>query len=177
VSAPSVGAHSWRDRGVYGAAATLALVVLIQATLLSRIHFIGAQPDLLLVLVVCWSLVNGVSEGLVLAFAGGLTIDLIAGLPLGTTPLALMPVCFLGVVGRSSVYVNNVWLPMLLVAIATPIEGLLTLLIRDLRGVPVDWQGATLRIILPALVLNVVMTPFVARLMRRFGPKAQVGAA
>ena len=83
------------------------------------------------------------AKGLLLAFAGGLAIDLITGLPLGTTPLALMPVCFLGVIGRSSIYVNNLWLPVLLVAIATPLDGWLMLLIRQLRGLPVDWQGAT----------------------------------
>lgn len=174
---PPATAHTWRDRGIYAGAVTLLVVVLLQATILSRIHFLGAQPDLLLVLVVCWSLVYGVSEGLILAFAGGLLIDLIAGLPLGTTPLALMPVCFLGVIGRSSIYVNNIWLPMLLVAIATPIEGFLMVMIRQLRGVPVDWQGTAVQVILPALVLNVVLTPFIARLLRRFGPRAQVETA
>jgi len=64
----------------------LAVTVVIQGTLLARFHFYGASPNLLLVVVVCWSLLHTVSEGLVWAFAGGLGVDLIAGLPLATDP-------------------------------------------------------------------------------------------
>ena len=74
--------RSWRDRGIYLILLGLALVVLVQATLLARVRFLGAQPDLLLVLVVCWSLLYGVAEGLVFAFLAGLAIDVVAGLPL-----------------------------------------------------------------------------------------------
>ncbi len=161
--------HSFRGGGIYAVLLALALVVLVQATLLPRLRFFGAQPDLLLVLVVCWSLMYGVSEGLVFAFVAGLAIDVVAGLPLGTTPLALMPVCFLAVIGRHSIYANNVWLPVLLVALATLVEGWIMLFLRQLHGVPVDWAGATSRIILPSLALNVVLTIVVVRFMRRFG--------
>lgn len=170
--------HSWRDRSIYGLLLGLALVVLVQATLLPRVRFFGAQPNLLLVLVIYWSLVNGVAEGIVFAFLAGLAMDIVAGLPLGTSPLALMPVCFLAIIGRNSVYVNNMWLPVLLVALATPIEGWLMLFLRQLHGVPVDWVGATSRVILPALALNVLLTIVVMRFMRRFGrwERAEVAA-
>jgi rod shape-determining protein MreD len=157
--------------------AALVLVVLVQATLLPRIRVFGAQPDLLLVLVVIWSLYNGVAEGLVFAFLAGLAVDLVAGFPLGTTPLALMPVCFLAVLGRSSIYVYNAWLPVLLVALATLIEGWLMLFLRSVHGVPVDWAGATTRVILPALALNVILTIIIVRLVQRFGVRARAEAA
>lgn len=169
--------RSLRDRGIYGLLLGLAFVVLVQATLLPRVRFLGAQPNLLLVLVVSWSLVSGVAEGLVFAFLAGLAMDVVAGLPLGTSPLALMPVCFLAVIGRNSVYVNNIWLPVLLVALATPLEGWLMLFLRQLHGVPVDWAGASSRVILPALVLNVLLTIIVVRLMRRFGGWERAEAA
>ncbi len=168
--------RSWRDRGIYVILLGVALVVLLQATLLPRIRFLGAQPDLLLVLVICWSLIDGITEGLVLAFAAGLAIDVVAGLPLGTSPLALMPLCFLAVIGRNSVYVNNLWLPVLLVAVATPFEGWLMLFMRQLHGVPVDWGGATIRVILPALALNVLLTIIVVWAMRRLHIRARTEA-
>lgn len=169
--------HSWRGGGSYAALLALALVVLVQATLLPRVRFFGAQPELLLVLVVCWSLVYGVTEGLIFAFLAGLALDVAAGLPLGTTPLALMPVCFLAVIGRHSVYANNVWLPVLLVALATLVEGWIMLFLRQLHGVPVDWAGATSRIILPTVALNALLTIVVVRVMRRFGGWARAEAA
>lgn len=168
--------RSWRDRGIYVLLFGLALVVLVQATLLPRIRFLGAQPDLLLVLVVCWSLLYGVTEGLLFAFLAGMAIDVVAGLPVGTSPLALMPLCFLAVIGRNSVYVNNIWLPVLLVAVATPLEGWLMLFMRQLHGVPVDWAGSTTRVILPGLALNVLVTFIVVWVMRRLRVRARTEA-
>lgn len=177
MAADTASRRSWRDRSLYVALASLALVVLVQSTLLPRIRLLGAQPDLLLVLVVCWSLFYGVSDALLLAFFGGLALDVVAGLPLGTTSLALMPVCFLGLIGRRSLYVNNIWLPVLLVALATLIEGVLMLFMRQVRGVPVEWAGAASQIILPALLLNVLLTFVVARLMRGGTDRAESPAA
>lgn len=158
--------RSWRDRDLYLASLGLAAAVLIQATLLTRIRFFGAQPDLLLVLVVCWSLLHGVSEGLLLAFAGGLVFDVVAGLPLGSSPLALMPLCFLASIGRTSVYASNLWLPVVFVAMATPIHAWILLFIRQMQGISIDWPGMTLRVILPAMVLNIILTIVVARVLR-----------
>lgn len=174
MGAPSAGSRAWRGGGIYAAVVGLLLIVIVQATLLSRIHFLGAQPDLLLVLVVCWSLFYGVGEGLLLAFAGGLALDIVAGLPLGSSPLALMPLCFLGLVGRSSIYVNNLWLPTLLVALGTPLDGMLMLFIRQLRGTPVDWLGAATHVILPAIGLNLVLTVLVARPLRRAAGRSRL---
>ncbi len=151
----------------------LSLVILIQGTLLSRVRIVGVSANLLLVTVVCWSLTRNVQEGLVWAFAGGLGIDLISGLPLGTSSLALMPTCFLAGIGRSSIFAQNIFWPVLLVILATPLHGWLILLTQQLRGVPVDWVGSTVRIILPELVLNIVMTlpvyPGLRRLAGRIG--------
>ena len=169
--------RSWHNSGAYVAVAVLALMVLVQASLLPRIRFLGAQPDLLLVLVVCWSLGYGVTEGLIVAFLGGLAIDVIAGLPLGTSPLTLMPICFLAIIWRNSVYVNNIWLPVLLVAIATPLQGWLMLFTRQVRGLPVEWAGTTTQVILPAVVLNVLVAIVVVRLMRRIGGRSRAGVA
>jgi len=159
-------ARSWRDRDIYLVLLVLAAAVLIQATLLTRIRFFGAQPDLLLVLVICWSLLHGVSEGLLWAFIGGLLFDVVAGLPIGASPLALMPLCFLASIGRSSVHASNLWLPVLFVAVATPIHGWIMLFIRQAQGVSVDWAGVSLKVILPAVVLNVLLTIIVARALR-----------
>jgi rod shape-determining protein MreD len=136
----------------------LSLVVLVQGTLLSRLRILGVSANLLLVIVICWSLTRNVQEGLMWAFAGGLGIDLVSGLPLGTSPLALMPTCFLAGIGRSSIFAQNIFWPLLLVVLATPLHGWLVLLTQQLRGVPVDWVGSTVRIILLELVLNLVIT-------------------
>lgn len=160
-------AWTWRDRGIYLFALGLILVVLVQATLLNRVRILGVQPDLLLVIVVCWSLLHGFQDGLLWAFAGGLGIDLVAGLPLGTSPLALMPASALAALGRSSVVASSARLPVLLVAIATPLHGWITLLIRQLLGTPIDWFGATQHVVLPSIIPNALLAFVVARVLWR----------
>lgn len=135
----------------------LGVVVLIQGTLLARLRLFGASPNLLLVIVVCWSVVRGVSDGLVWAFVGGLGLDVVAGSPLGTLSLALMVPCLLGGLGRRRVFANHLLLPGLILALATPLHGWLILLTQQLRGLPVDWAGATVRVILPELALNLAL--------------------
>lgn len=157
---------SRRNAGLYWMMAVLGLSVLLQGTLLSRVRFFGAHPNLLLAAVVCWSLLHSVSDGLIWGFVGGLGLDLVAGMPLGTSSLALMPTSFLAGIGRGSVFANNLVLPMLLVALATPVHGWIVLLVRQLGGVPVDWLGTTLRVIAPELTLNALLMAAVYPVLR-----------
>jgi rod shape-determining protein MreD len=50
----------------------------------------GAQPDLVLVLAMIWTVVVGFEGGLVWAFIGGLAIDLLAPRPLGSTAFVML---------------------------------------------------------------------------------------
>ncbi len=168
---------AFRDRNLYLMILGLGLVVLIQASLLARVRIFGAQPDLLLVTVVCWSLIAGVTQGLAIAFVGGILLDLVAGLPVGASSLALMPVCFLASIGRSSVYHNNLWLPVLLVGLATPLHAWILLLTRQLRGAPIDWLGATLHVILPEMALNIALTLIIVRVLWRINRELRFAPA
>ncbi len=151
------------------------VIALAQATLVSRIRILNASPDLLLVTVVCWSLVHGVRDGLIWAFVGGLGVDLIAGLPLGTSSLALLPIPWLGNLGRTRVFGSSTLLPLLLVALATPLRGWIVLLLQHTRGAG-GWIAATTHVIGPEIVLNVALAviiyPIVRWLAGRVNPLA-----
>lgn len=146
---------------LYLMAAVLTLVVLVQATLLARVKLAGASPNLLLVVVVCWSLIRGVYDGLVWGFVGGLALDVIAGLPLGTSSLALMATTPLAGLGKNSIFPGSLTLPILLVALATPVYGWIVLLSEMIRGIPVDWLASTVRIIGPEIVFNAALVVIV----------------
>lgn len=154
----------------------LAAAVLAQGTLFSRLGSASARPDLLLVLVVCWSLLRSVSEGLVWAFLGGIGTDLIAGMPLGTSSLALMPICFLSGLGRNSALASSFLLPALLVALATPLHGWIILVIQQARGEAVEWIASSLRIIAPAMLLNALLAVVVHPLLRRVAQRMSAPA-
>ena len=143
-----------RTRHNYVLFVFLLLIVLVQSTLLPRIRVLGNSPDFVLVAVIAWSLLRGINAGLVWGFFAGLGLDLISGMPLGTSSLALMAICFLTRIGTRSVFAGNLVLPVATVAVATAVHGWLTLLILQVRGLPVDWVAMTVRVIGPEILLN-----------------------
>lgn len=145
----------------------IALAVVAQAALIARVRFLGACPNLLLVIVVAWSLLRGVTTAIPLGFAAGLGFDLLAGLPLGTSSLGLMAVSFLGGLGANRVFSANLILPVLLTAVATSLYALVVLLTFQLRGLHVDWVNVGLRVVAPEMVLNAALALIVYPLMRR----------
>ena len=80
----------------------MLIAALVQATLISRIRFLGACPNLILVMVVSWALLRGVATALPIAFVAGLFFDLLAGLPLGASSLGLMATTVSGGAGHAT---------------------------------------------------------------------------
>jgi rod shape-determining protein MreD len=142
---------------IYLTLALLSVIVLVQTTLLARVRLLGASPNLLLAATVSWSLLRGVTGGLLWGFFGGLGLDLITGMPLGTSSLGLMTICFLAELGTTNVFTGNLLLPVVIVALATPIYGWIVLLTEQVRGLPIDWLANTLRVIAPETLLNGLM--------------------
>ncbi len=154
--------------------AAVVLLVLLQSTLLARVRFAGAMPNLLLVVVVIWSLLRGAGEGMVWAFAGGLLFDAISGLPLGASSLALMLASLLPGISEGKVFHNNLLLPLILVAVATPLYAYTVLAILGFRGVPVQWLSMTLWVMMPEMALNLASVAILYPLLRRLSAWQQL---
>jgi rod shape-determining protein MreD len=69
-------------------AATVAAIV--ESTITPYLRVGDAQPHLVFVLAVVWTVAVGLDGGLVWAFVGGLALDTLEGRPLGTTAFALL---------------------------------------------------------------------------------------
>ena len=139
----------------------MTIVALLQSVLFSRIDLLGARPDLMFLLVLTWAAVRNVDEGLVWAFIGGLLIDLRSGGPLGATALALIVVGFLA--GRSwGQGLGSRVVELLLVALVGGLlYHLIVLFAMAAVGHTVYWSYSLLRIAIPSVLLNTVLTPFV----------------
>jgi rod shape-determining protein MreD len=74
------------------AAIGAAIAALMEVTVASRIHLADAQPQIVLVIAILLTLVIGFEEGMVWAFVGGLFVDLLRFLPLGSTVFGLLVV-------------------------------------------------------------------------------------
>ena len=141
----------------------LITVALSQTVLVARVDLWGGRPDLMLLVVLVWSVVRGMNEGLVWGFIGGLIIDLISGGPLGATTLALLVVAFMA----GEPWGLGVGAPVIRLLILTFIcviaYHLVLLAVLGWTGYAVDWGWALLRVAAPSALLNAVLAPFVQR--------------
>ena len=72
------------------AALGAVVAALLELSIVPYLRIGGAQPDLVLVLAIAWTIVAGLEGGLVWAFLGGLVIDVLAPRPLGSTAFSLL---------------------------------------------------------------------------------------
>jgi rod shape-determining protein MreD len=153
----------------------LALVAVLQATVAPHLTVLGARPDLMLLTVVAWALLRGTREGMVWGFVGGLLLSLFSGGPFAYAALVLVAVGFLSGLGQTTVTRGRIVLPLLAVLLATLLHGLLSLFLLYVTGRPVMWLDSLVRVLLPAIVLNCLLSiPVYAgfrRLHRRMGPE------
>jgi len=72
------------------AAIGAVVAALLELTVLPYLRIGGAQPGLVLVFAIVWTVVSGIEGGLIWAFIGGLMIDTLAPRPLGSTAFVLL---------------------------------------------------------------------------------------
>jgi rod shape-determining protein MreD len=154
-------------------AATVLTALLLQYTLVSRLPLPGAAPDLLLVLVVAYALVEGPLSGLTTGFVAGVLADSLSDHQLGRLALVY------ALVGYGTGFIEDdtdrsTLVPFLAVG-AGALAGVLVFAAEGvLLGDPRISLHTVLRSLASSVPYAVVLTPFVvpvlALLVRRTEP-------
>lgn len=144
----------------------LISVALIQSTVMPHLTLWDVKPDLVLLVVISWSLLRGTREGIIWGFIGGLCLDLFSGAPFGLSALALLIVSFLSGLGEATVFRTQVILPLATAFFASLLYNFIFLFVLGVLGWPVVWLDSFIRLVLPTSVLNVLLTPLVYPAMR-----------
>ncbi len=136
----------------------LLAVALAQATVLPAYNPIAFQPNVALVMILVWSALRGLPEGLTWAFALGILFDVLAVDPLGTNALALLPVVLLAGATRRRFFQSSLIFPMAMAVVATVLHGVGLLLLRGgaAEAIPLS---TLFRFILLQAVLNAIFVP------------------
>jgi rod shape-determining protein MreD len=160
---------------IYTSILLLIGVALIQSTVMPHLTLWGVKPDLMLLVVISWSLLRGTREGIVWGFIGGLCLDLFSGAPLGLSALALLIASFFSSLGEATIFRTHVILPLATVFFASLIYDFIFLLALRTLGWPIVWLDSFIRLVLPTSLLNVLLTPLVYLAMRwlhrKIGPE------
>ncbi len=136
-------------------------MALVQTVLLAQIDLLGAQPDLMLLVVLVWAVLRGVDEGLVWGFIGGLAIDLLSGGPMGAITLAMLAAALLAGQSWGQGIGSSVLRLLLLAFVAILTYHLILLFVLSWTGYVVDWGWAILQVAGPSALLNMALAPFV----------------
>ncbi len=143
----------------------LLIATILQSTLMPEFQILSGRADLIFTLVLAWTLLAGGDQGILWAFVGGLCQDLITGMPLGVSALALIVVMF--VVSRIVRQIDRAnWIvPLIVAALGTGAYHLLLIGLYALFGRPPLFSYSLLNVTLPTAGLNVVLMLLVFRLM------------
>lgn len=139
-------------------AISLIVFAFLQATVFPSSELIGIFPDVTLVIVLVWSAVRGVRDGLLWAFLVGILLDTLAFDPLGSNALALLPVVLLGALAGRAFFHSSLIVPILACVAATFLHAIVLLLVRSAGGTAIS-IGPLLRIVMLQTVLNVMIVP------------------
>lgn len=138
----------------------------MQSTVIPHLAIGWVKPDLMLLVVISWSILRGTREGIVWGLVGGIALDLLSGAPFGVFALAMALVSLLTGLGEINVFRTNVALPLATISLATIAYNLVSLFLLQASGWPIDWGDSLLRIILPTTILNALLMPLVYRSLR-----------
>ena len=154
-------------------AATILTALLVQTTVITRLALPGSPPDLLLVLVVAFALVEGPLSGMATGFVAGVLADLMSDHEVGRIALAYVVVAFLvGQFGTDTE--RSVFLPFAAVGFAS--LGVVLIYAGEgvLLGDPRITGGAVMQALVSTVPYAVILTPFVipvvGGLIRRLDP-------
>jgi len=146
---------------IYATILLLIATVIIQTTAMPHLTIMGVKPDLVLLMVISWSLLRGAQEGVIWALIGGMGLDLLSGAPFGTSTVALVALSLLAGMGELSVFRTHITLPLIATLIATLAYDLFFLLLLHMQGCSIAWTDSLNKVVLPSTLFNVLLAPFV----------------
>lgn len=143
--------------------AILSLLIIISAVIQSvgggagvLFHF---RPDLVLIIVICWTLQQGPVGGWWAGLGGGLLSDIFTGGRFGFRALSLGISCWLVSLVSRSLYRGHLTTRILMVLFAVLIDGLIYYLLLLIFQDPPEWTAAWRDIIWPRLWQTVLISP------------------
>ena len=150
--------------------AFVVFLALVQASSVQQFNVLGVVPNLMLVLLVCWLVVRGLEDVLPMVGVAGITLGFIGLQTPGLVLLALLFVPAFGVVRELKVVHSEFLLALGIVAASTLAYESVMLASVMATGGPLQPLAAISNDVLPAVLVNLAITPPVLLLMRLARP-------
>ena len=143
----------------------LVVTVLLHTAVLSRLRVDGVMPDLMLLVAVAAGVAAGPARGAVIAFCGGMALDVFLLTPMGLSALVYSLVAYAVGVAHEGVLRNSWYIPVLTVLVASAGGVVLYAVAAWMLGEPT--LNARLLLVTGVVALaNAVLAPPVLRFVR-----------
>ena len=151
--------------GILGVAAALsasfipqfiAFVVALFSNFTPILNNTRGQPSLVMLLVICWSVRSSLADGFLWALVGGIMLDLLSILPIGTSSAALVLIVFIvNGVAQELLRLRILFL-LAITALATVFMTAYTIVALLLMGHSYDIPSLLRLMLLPTMIYNLI---------------------
>ena len=147
---------------------------LLQSTVFQTLSIGSITPNLMVIIVSSFGFMRGKKEGLAVGFFCGLLEDIFYGRLLGMHAMIYMYIGYVNGYFNHIFYGDDIKLPISLISVSELVYGLGTYLIMFLMRSRFAFSYYMVRIILPELVYNIVMTLVFYRLIFSINCKLEI---
>jgi hypothetical protein len=134
----------------------LALVVIVQSAVISRMTLLSGYADLMLVVVAAWALKADAISAWLWAVLGGLMVSFVSGLPLLVAMTGYLFVVLLAQLLRQRVWQAPLLAMFSVTFIGTLVMDILVLIVLNLLGTSLPIGDSLGLVILPGMLLNLL---------------------
>lgn len=148
-------------------ALTLLTAVLLQTTVFAKLRILDVSPDLLLVVVISFALLEGPTIGSVVGFAGGFMRDLLLDAPTGLTGLSYLLVGYMVGIARPYISSSTIFVPLAGIFAGTMVATGLYEIFQALLGERTPPPSRAVQVVVLTALYNTLLVPFIYPLLRR----------
>ena len=144
----------------------LALVVILQSTVISQITLLAGYADLMLVVLATWALKVDASIAWLWAISGGVMVSFVSGMPWPVTLIGYLFVVLLAQFLRKRIWQAPLLGAFSVIFIGTVSMNVLALIVLNLSGTPLPIGDSLGLVLLPSVLLNLLLAVPVYVMMR-----------
>ena len=146
--------------------AVVLFFALLQAASIEQFRIIGVAPNVMLVLLVAWTVVRGLDDVLPMIAVAGVTLGLVGLQTPGLMLLALLPIAALGAVRELHIIHSDLLLVLGFAVAASLMYESIMLVSVALTGGARDILVGVRHDVVPAAIVNLAITPPIYFIMR-----------
>ena len=142
--------------------AIIVVAIVIQLTLINSITILGLKPDLIMVVVVVFSLLKGEKEGSISGFASGLLQDIFSTGILGINALAKTVIGFTcGILKEKIFHEHILFIIPVITFISSFMQSILIFLLLRAFGIEYNLAWSLKQVALPEALYSSLLSPFI----------------